>query len=49
MNSPSSEAISTSGPRTAETGKELYRIEAGSTTPTLIADINPGLWLVSAL
>ena len=27
---------------TAETGKELYRIEAGSTTPTLVADINPG-------
>jgi ELWxxDGT repeat protein len=27
---------------TEETGRELYRIEAGSTTPTLVADINPG-------
>jgi ELWxxDGT repeat protein len=26
----------------AKTGGELYRIEAGSTTPTLVADINPG-------
>jgi ELWxxDGT repeat protein len=26
---------------TEETGEELYRIEAGSSTPTLI-DINPG-------
>src|SRR5829696_4607107 len=27
---------------TEETGRELYRIKAGSSTPTLIADINPG-------
>uniref|UniRef100_UPI001AECDD06 hypothetical protein n=1 Tax=Microvirga aerophila TaxID=670291 RepID=UPI001AECDD06 len=27
---------------TEETGRELYRIEAGSSIPTLVADINPG-------